>query len=139
MNASLQISQASLNQRRNKKDKDGIIIRNKARLVAKGYFQEEGIDYDETFAHVARLEAIRIFFAYAAHKDTTSFIKSGKLVDVKNYRGMIGSLFNLTASRPDIMFATCLCARYQANPKESHLSAVKRVFRYLRGTPSLGF
>ena len=53
---------------RNKTDSDGIIIRNKARIVAKGYSQQEGIDYDETFAHVARLEAIRIFLAYAAHK-----------------------------------------------------------------------
>ena len=53
---------------RNKSDADGIVIRNKARLVAKGYSQQEGIDYDETFAHVARLEAIRMFLAYAAHK-----------------------------------------------------------------------
>ena len=53
---------------RNKTDSDGIIIRNKARLVAKGYSQQEGIDYDEIFASVARLEAIRIFLAYAAHK-----------------------------------------------------------------------
>ena len=52
----------------NKTDSDGIITRNKARLVAKGYSQHEGIDYDETFAPVARLEAIRIFLAYAAHK-----------------------------------------------------------------------
>ncbi|KAI3692839.1 hypothetical protein L6452_32663 [Arctium lappa] len=290
-------------------DEDGIIIRNKARLVAKGYCQEEGIDYDETFAPVARLEAIRIFLAYATHKgfkvyqmdvksaflhgklneevyvqqppgfesteypnhvyyldkalyglkqaprawyetlstflinngfkkgtiDTTLFIKryknemllvqiyvddiifgstnqkycdkfselmksefemslmgeltfflglqvkqtsegtfisqskyvseilqeyklndstsmrtplstgvkldsdpSGESVDIKTYRGMIGSLLYLTASRPGIMFATCLCARYQANPKESHLTAVKRIFRYLRGTQTLG-
>ena len=53
---------------RNKTDSDGIITRNKARLVAKGYSQREGIDYDETFAPVARLEAIRIFLAYTAHK-----------------------------------------------------------------------
>ena len=51
---------------------------------------------------------------------------------------MIGSLLYLTASRPDIMFSTCLCARFQANPKESHLIAVKRIFRYLKGTPNLG-
>ena len=49
-------------------DSDGIITRNKARVVAKGYSQHEGIDYDETFAPVVRLEAIRIFLAYVAHK-----------------------------------------------------------------------
>ncbi|GKA94812.1 retrovirus-related pol polyprotein from transposon TNT 1-94 [Tanacetum coccineum] len=48
-------------------DENGVIIKNKARLVAQGFMQEEGIDYDETFAPVARLEAIRIFFAYAAY------------------------------------------------------------------------
>ena len=53
---------------RNKTDSDGTIIRNKARLVAKGYSQQEGIDYDQTFAPVTRLEAIRMFLAYAAHK-----------------------------------------------------------------------
>ena len=62
----------------------------------------------------------------------------GKSVECKLYRGMIGSLLYLTASRPDIMFSTCLCARYQANPKESHLIAVKRIFRYLKGTKNLG-
>ena len=51
---------------------------------------------------------------------------------------MIGSLLYLTASRPDIMFSVCLCARFQANPKESHLSAVNRILRYLKHTPSIG-
>ena len=51
---------------------------------------------------------------------------------------MIGSLLYLTASRPDIMFATCLCARCAANLKASHLTAVKQIFRYLRGTQALG-
>nr|GEV35851.1 retrovirus-related Pol polyprotein from transposon TNT 1-94 [Tanacetum cinerariifolium] len=54
--------------RKNKKDKDQIVILNKARLVAKGYAQEEGVDFQESFAPVARLEAVQIFVAYAAHK-----------------------------------------------------------------------
>ena len=52
---------------RNKLDEEGKVTRNKARLVAQGYNQQEGIDYDETYAHVARLEAIRILLAYASH------------------------------------------------------------------------
>ncbi|KAI3735242.1 hypothetical protein L6452_14734 [Arctium lappa] len=183
------------------------------RLVPKpqGYRQEEGIDYDETYAPVASIEAIRMFLAYAVHKNFTVFqmdVKtaflygilkeevyvsqlegfvnqdkpnhvyvldkalyglkqaprawyefkmenskpigtlmapgtkigtdpSGKAVDARTYRGMIGSLMYLTSSRPHIMFSTCLCARYQANPKESHVSAVKRIFRYLKGTTNL--
>ena len=59
----------------------------------------------------------------------------GAEVDVTSYRGMIGSLLYLTASRPDIMYATCLCARFQAQPREPHLVAVKRIFRYLKGNP----
>ena len=62
----------------------------------------------------------------------------GKSVNVTSYRGMIGSLLYLTASRPDIMYSTCLCVRYRADPKESHLTAVNRIFRYLKGTPNLG-
>ncbi|KAJ9567460.1 hypothetical protein OSB04_003426 [Centaurea solstitialis] len=58
---------------RNKKDENDLIIRNKARLVAKGYRQQEGIDYDETFAPVARIESIRIFLAYATHKNMKVF------------------------------------------------------------------
>ncbi|KAI3712432.1 hypothetical protein L1987_70988 [Smallanthus sonchifolius] len=216
---------------RNKKDEGGTVIRNKARLVVQGFYQEEGIDYEEVFAPVARLEAIRMFLAYAAYMDFTvhqmdvkstflygkvqeevyvkqppgfidpnfldrvykldkalyglhqtpracdqsesgilihqeKYVKEiltkfkmadshpvkthvevrhcltpdmdGESVDPHLYRSMIGSLMYLTASRPDIMFAVCLCARFQANPKLSHLSAVKRILRYLRYKPKLG-
>ncbi|GJV91068.1 retrovirus-related pol polyprotein from transposon TNT 1-94 [Tanacetum coccineum] len=262
-------------------------VRNKARLVAQGYTQEEGIDYDKVFAPVARIEAIRLFLAYASfmgfivyqmdvksaflygtieeevyvcqppgfedpqfpdkvykvekalyglHQaprawyetlstyllengfrrgtiDKTLFIKKdkgdillvqvyvddiifgstkkslcvefeqmmhkrfqmssmGELtfflglqvkqkddgifisqdntpietnkallkdeeaedVDVHLYRSMIGSLMYLTASRPDIMFVVCACARFQVTPKVSHLHAVKRIFRYLKAS-----
>ncbi|GJR71097.1 uncharacterized mitochondrial protein-like protein [Tanacetum coccineum] len=64
--------------------------------------------------------------------------EDGEEVDVHLYRSMIGSLMYLTSSRPDIMFAVCACARYQVNPKVSHLHAVKRIFRYLKGQPKLG-
>nr|GEU91283.1 retrovirus-related Pol polyprotein from transposon TNT 1-94 [Tanacetum cinerariifolium] len=57
----------------NKKDENCLVIQNKARLVAVGYSQQEGIDYDETFAPVARIKAIRLFLAYAAHKDFTVY------------------------------------------------------------------
>nr|GEW56886.1 hypothetical protein [Tanacetum cinerariifolium] len=256
---------------RNKKDEKGIVIRNKARFVAQGHTQEEGIDYDEVFAPIARVEAIRLFLAYASfmgfmvvkalyglHQaprawyetlanyllengfqrgkiDHTLFIKKqkgdillvqvyvddiifgstnkklcksfeklmkdkfqiismgeltfflrlqvkqkddgifisqdkyiaeilrkfgftdvksastpidaekpllkdpdGKDVDVHIYRSMIGSLMYLTSSRPDIMFFVCACARFQVTAKVSHLHAVKRIFRYLKGKPHLG-
>ena len=60
--------------------------------------------------------------------------KNGKNVNATLYRGMIDFLLYLTACRPDIQFAICLCARFQSNPKESHLSAIKRIMRYLVGT-----
>ncbi|GJU34305.1 putative ribonuclease H-like domain-containing protein [Tanacetum coccineum] len=188
---------------RNKKDKRGIVVKNKVRLVAQGYTQEEGIDYDEVFAHVARIEAIRLFLANASFKDFMVYqmdVKStflhgkieeevyvddiifgstkkklcnafeklmhekfqmssmevktastpmetqkpllkdedGEEVDVHLYRSMIGSLMYLTSSRPNIMFAMYACARYQVNPKVSHLYAVKRIFKYLKGQPKLG-
>ncbi|WVZ97689.1 LOW QUALITY PROTEIN: hypothetical protein U9M48_043203 [Paspalum notatum var. saurae] len=62
----------------------------------------------------------------------------GKPIDQSNYRSMIGLLLYLTASRPDIMFSVCLCARFQAAPKESHLTVVKRILWYLKHTPSIG-
>nr|GEV86071.1 copia protein [Tanacetum cinerariifolium] len=218
---------------RNKLDENGVVTRNKARLVAQGYNQQEEIDYDETYAPVARLESIRILLAYACALDfklyqmdmksafLNSFINeevyvaqpSGFIDFVKpNYvyrlkkdlyglkqapkawydrlkafltkhdysMGMvdntlftkkkdsnlivvqiyvddiifgstcqemcddfakimhdefeISSLLYLTTSRPDIMFSVCLCARFQEDPKTSHLEAVKRIFRYIKGT-----
>jgi hypothetical protein len=63
---------------------------------------------------------------------------SGNMVDQKQYRSMIGSLLYVTASRPDVMFSVCKCARYQASPRESHLKATKRILRYLKGTHDVG-
>nr|GEX42944.1 hypothetical protein [Tanacetum cinerariifolium] len=140
-----------------------------------GYSQQERIDYDETFAPVARIEAIRLFLAYAAHMDFIVFqmdVKTAFLNGIlkeevyvsqplgfvsKQYPDhvyalnkalyglkqapracMIGSLMYVTSSRPDIMFPTFMCARYQANPNEDHVSAIKRIFRYLKGTINLG-
>ena len=64
--------------------------------------------------------------------------EDGEPVDQKEYRSMIGSLLYLTATRPDIQFSVCLCARFQASPRTSHRQAVKRIFRYLKFTPELG-
>ena len=75
-----------------------------------------------------------------ADKDTASQLKdrSGETVDVHTYRSMIRSLMYLTSSRPYIMFAVCACAKLQVTPKISHLTAVKRIFRYHKGQPNLG-
>nr|GEX64754.1 uncharacterized mitochondrial protein AtMg00810-like [Tanacetum cinerariifolium] len=172
-----------------KLDELGGILKNKARLVARGYRQEEGSDFEDSFSPVARLEAIRIFLAYGAHKNMvvyqmdvkTAFLnglqisqsprgifinqykyaleslkkycfkscdpvdtpmvekskldedKEGKAVDPSHYCGRIGTLLYLTASRHDLQFAICMCARYQARPTEKHVHEVKRIFRYLRG------
>nr|GEX07003.1 hypothetical protein [Tanacetum cinerariifolium] len=162
-----------------KKDESSLVIRNKARLIAVGYCQQEGIDYDETFAPVARIEVIRLFLAYSAHKDFTVFqmdVKTAFLNGILKVEVYVGqppgfvskqypdhvytldkALYGLKQAhrawydilseflidsgfqkcsidttlfikkRPDIMFATCMCARYEANPNEHHVSAVKRV------------
>nr|GEU85133.1 hypothetical protein [Tanacetum cinerariifolium] len=133
------------------RDVDCLDIRNKARLEAVGYSQQEGIDYDETFAPVARIEAIRLFLA--SHKDFTVFqmdVKTAFLngilkeeVYVSQPSGFVSTqypdhVYALDKALPDIMFATCICTRYQENPNEHHVSAVKRIFRYLKGTINLG-
>ncbi|GJU76648.1 putative ribonuclease H-like domain-containing protein [Tanacetum coccineum] len=200
---------------RNKRDERSIVVKNKARLVAQGFRQEEGIDYDEVFAPVARIEAIRLFLAFASYMGFTVYqmdVKSAFLygtieeevyvhqppgfvdpahpnkvynkvitvfmvtssslglefeecmhkrfqmssmgeltfflglqvkqqpdgIFISQDKSMIGSLMYLTASRPDIMFAVCACARFQVTPKASHLNAVKRIFRYLKHQPKLG-
>nr|GEW08187.1 ribonuclease H-like domain-containing protein [Tanacetum cinerariifolium] len=259
---------------KNKHDEANTVIRNKTRLVVRGYQQEEGTDFEESFASVARMEAIRIFLAYAAHKGFTVYQTDVKtaflhgslkedvyvcqpegfidadhpnhvyklkkalrfddeilavqfyvddiivcstnpryatlffelmksrfemsmmremtfflglqvnqspsgifinqsnymneilkkyglntcdiigtpmdikdkldldqirtLVDATKYRSMIGALMYLTSSRPNIVHATCVCARYQAQSTEKHLKEVKMIFRYLRGIVNMG-
>nr|GEX67829.1 uncharacterized mitochondrial protein AtMg00810-like [Tanacetum cinerariifolium] len=86
-------------------------------------------------------------FNFSSVKTASNLIETNKAllkdeedkdVYVHLYRSMIGSLMYLTASRPDIMFVVCACARFQVTPKVSHLHAVKRIFRYLKGQPKLG-
>nr|GEX09078.1 retrovirus-related Pol polyprotein from transposon TNT 1-94 [Tanacetum cinerariifolium] len=71
-------------------------------------------------------------------KDKLDLDQNGTPVDATKYRSMIGGLMYLTSSRPDIVHATCLCARYQAKPTEKHLKEVKMIFRYLWGTANTG-
>ncbi|GJZ55917.1 retrovirus-related pol polyprotein from transposon TNT 1-94 [Tanacetum coccineum] len=119
---------------RNNMDENGVVIRNKARLVAQGYRKEEGIDYDETFAPVARLEAIRIFLAYAAYMgfvvyqmDVKSAFLNGKLfeeVDVQQPPGFESSefpnyiyvddiIFESTNDKPSKQFAKLMTKKYE--------------------------
>nr|GEW93552.1 integrase, catalytic region, zinc finger, CCHC-type, peptidase aspartic, catalytic [Tanacetum cinerariifolium] len=117
---------------KNKCDAENIVVRNKTRLVAKGYRQEEGIDFEESFTPVARLEAVRMFIAYAAHKNITIF-----QMDVKT-AFFNGGLMYLTASRPEIAYATFVCACSQARPMVKHLKEVKWIFWYLRQSYNKG-
>nr|GEU30493.1 hypothetical protein [Tanacetum cinerariifolium] len=137
---------------------------NKTRLVMRGYRQEEGIDFEESFTPVARMVAIRIFLAYAAHKsfivfqmDVKTVFLHGTLkedVYVCQPEGFINidhpsrvyklkkALYGLKQaprawSIQDIVHATCLWAWYQAQPSEKHLKEVKRIFCYLWGTVNM--
>nr|GEV04310.1 copia protein [Tanacetum cinerariifolium] len=174
--------------------KNRIVSKNKARLVAQGYNQQEAIDYDVTYAPVARLESIRILLAIACENDFKLYqmdVKSAflngfineevyvaqppRFIDFQkpNYvyklkKALYGLKQALKAcfdwkipnqprlqcqwrlssprtmkstlwiARPDIMFSVYLCARFQENPKNTHLEVVKPIFRYIRGTSHLG-
>ncbi|GKA79098.1 retrovirus-related pol polyprotein from transposon TNT 1-94 [Tanacetum coccineum] len=143
---------------KNKCDAENIVVQNKTRLVAKGYMHEEGIDFEESLAHVARLEAVRMFIAsqYAIEllkkhgldecvsmstpmaTERLDANLQGTPTDQMTYRRMIGGLMYLTTSRPDIAFATFVCARYQARPTSKHLKEVKQIFGYLRQSYNMG-
>ncbi|GKC73583.1 putative ribonuclease H-like domain-containing protein [Tanacetum coccineum] len=125
---------------RNKKYERGIVVRNKARLVA----QDRGWIFQSQGKYLAgilkKFDFVTVKTASTPIETNKELIKDEKAedVDVHLYRSMIGSLMYLTASRPDIMFAVCACARFQVTLKISHLYAVKRIFRYLKDQPKLG-
>nr|GEY35955.1 hypothetical protein [Tanacetum cinerariifolium] len=148
---------------KNKRDEESTVIRNKSRLVAKGYAQKEGIDFEESFTPVARLEAVWLLaFLYGPLKEEVYMNQLDGFVDPchldKVYylkKALYGlkqaprvwydelSTFLVSkgfskASRPDIVHAICYCARYQAKPTEKHLTTVKRIFRYLKDTIHMG-
>nr|GFA05163.1 hypothetical protein [Tanacetum cinerariifolium] len=152
---------------KDKRDEENTVIRNKSRHVTKEYAQKEGVDFEESFAPVARLEAVQLFIVYATHKSftvyqmdvKTSFLYgplkeevigtpivtkhldadlSGTLVEQIKYRSIVRALMYLIESRPDIMHATCYCAHNQVKPTEKHLTAVKRIFWYLKDTINMG-
>nr|GFB51078.1 retrovirus-related Pol polyprotein from transposon TNT 1-94 [Tanacetum cinerariifolium] len=93
---------------KNKHDEENNVIRNKSRLVAKGYTQKEGVDFEESFAPVARLEAVRLFIAYAAHKSFTIYQMDVKTVFL--YSHLKEEVFELTAFS-DSDHAGCLDSR----------------------------
>jgi hypothetical protein len=80
-------------------------------------------------------KSIKTFMATNAHLDLD---EGGNSIDLILYRSMIGSFLYLNASRPDIMFSVCMCARFQASPKECHMMVIKQILRYLRQTTNLG-
>ncbi|GJU61283.1 putative ribonuclease H-like domain-containing protein [Tanacetum coccineum] len=87
-----------------------------------------------------KFDLVNVKTAVTPMETKVALTKDEEAVDVDQhlYRSIIGSLMYLTASRPDIMYAVCVCSRFQVTPKTSHLNAVKRIFKYLKGKPHLG-
>ncbi|GKA66437.1 copia protein [Tanacetum coccineum] len=132
---------------KNKLNENGVMSRNKARLVAQGYNQQEGIDYDKTYAPVARLEFIRILLAYACALDFKLFqmdVNSAFLNGFINEEVYVAQpLGFIDFAKPNNVYRLkkALYGLKQApkeDPKTSHLEAVKRIFRYMKGTTHLG-
>ncbi|KAG9460048.1 hypothetical protein H6P81_004556 [Aristolochia fimbriata] len=127
---------------KNKTDEEGNVIRNKARLVAQGYTQVEGIDFDEIFAPVARLESIRLLLATARFTrggvDKTLFIKRGdhELTLAQIYVDDI--VFGSTSDYAQRQFVKHMQKEFEMTPKESHVKTVKRIIRYVKSTINLG-
>ncbi|GKA67538.1 uncharacterized mitochondrial protein-like protein [Tanacetum coccineum] len=115
-----------------KLDEYGGVLKNKARLVTKGYHQEEGIDFEESFAPVARIEAIRILLAYAIHKNVIYGFEKCNVIDIPMVgQSKLDEDLNGTSVDPT-------CYRGMAKPTKKHLTAVKRVIWYLKGTINMG-
>eukprot|EP00253_Pinus_taeda_P004797 PITA_04797 len=182
---------------KNKLNENGEVLRNKAKLLCKGYAQQEGIDFEETFAPVVRIEAIRMFLSLSSFQkfkkefemsllreltyflglqiqqhegniflSQTNYLKQilkkygmedskpictpmvtrcslsendeSAAVHQPTYRSMILSLLFLKGNRLDIMHAVGIVGIFRENPKETHLRAVKRIFKYLQGTQNYG-
>ncbi|GJX23521.1 copia protein [Tanacetum coccineum] len=130
-----------------KLDEYGDVLKNKARLVAKGYRQEAGIDFEESFAPVARLEAIRLFIAHAAsmnmvifQMDVKTAFLNGELNEVV-YVSQPEGFVDPEHPSHDLQKAWSILhssREKQAKPTEMHLTAIKRIFRYLKGTINMG-